>query len=79
MEFRLDEPREAAHPAIHYNCAPDAGRTGFSFERKHWCRRQARRKSANDPTAPSALADPGLVLVKARIVRASRMRERVGS
>jgi hypothetical protein len=44
---------------------PDAVRTGFSFERKLWCRRQARPKSANDPTAPSALPDPGLVLVRA--------------
>jgi hypothetical protein len=33
-----------------------AGSTGFPFGRKRWCRRQARRKSANDPTAPSALA-----------------------
>jgi hypothetical protein len=54
----------SGEPLIHYSCAPHAGRTGFSFERKHWCRRQARRKSANDPTAPSALADPGLVLVR---------------
>jgi Protein of unknown function (DUF3489) len=29
-----------------------------------WCRRQARRESANDPTAPSASTDPGLVLVR---------------
>ena len=35
--------------------------------------------SARDPTAPSALADPGLVLVRARIARTSRMRGRVGS
>src|ERR1700722_6246389 len=46
------------------NRMPRTERTGFSFERKHGCRRQARRKSANDPTAPSALADPGLVLVR---------------
>ena len=55
---------EAAYPAIHHNCAPYAGRTGFPFERKHWCRGQARRESATEPTAPSALADPGLVLVR---------------
>ena len=29
------EPRKAACPAIHYNRAPHAGRTGFSFEMKH--------------------------------------------
>jgi hypothetical protein len=29
------EPRKAGCPAIHYNRAPHAGRTGFSFERKH--------------------------------------------
>ena len=57
------------------NRMPRTERTGFSFERKHGCRRQARRKSANDPTAPSALADAGLVLVRARITRTSRMRE----
>jgi hypothetical protein len=34
-----------AHPAIHYNCAPHAGRTGFSFERKHWCRWQTARRA----------------------------------
>jgi hypothetical protein len=61
---RAYEPREGAYPAIHYNCGPYAVRTGFSFERKHWCRRQARRENANDPTAPSALTDPGLVLVR---------------
>src|SRR5271166_5879691 len=38
--------------------------TGFPFERKHWCRCQTRARSARDPTAPSALADPGLVLVR---------------
>jgi Protein of unknown function (DUF3489) len=58
------EPCEAAYPAIHYSCASYAGSTGFPFERKHWCRRQARHKCARDPTAPSALADPGLVLVR---------------
>jgi hypothetical protein len=39
-------------------------RTGFPFERKHWCRRVAQSKGTRDPTAPSALADPGLVLVR---------------
>jgi hypothetical protein len=28
------EPSEGAYPAIHYNCAPYAGRAGFPFERK---------------------------------------------
>ena len=53
--------------------------TGFPFERKDWCRRQARRKCANDLPAPSVSTDPGLVLVRGRIVRTSRMRGRVGS
>jgi hypothetical protein len=36
------EPRKAAYPAIHYSCARHAGRTGFSFDFEHWCRRQTR-------------------------------------
>ena len=35
--------------------------------------------SARDPTAPSALADPGLVLVRGPDRRTSRMRGTVGS
>ncbi len=42
-----------------------AERTGFPFEMKHWCRCQTRGVvSVRDPAAPSALADPGLVLVR---------------
>jgi hypothetical protein len=58
------EPREAAYPAIDYSCAFSAEATGFSFERKHWCRRVAQSKGARDPTAPSVSTDPGLVLVR---------------
>ena len=39
------EPREAVYSAIHYNCASYAGRTGFSFERKHWCRWQTAQRA----------------------------------
>jgi hypothetical protein len=35
--------------------------------------------SARDPTAPSAVADPGLVLVRGPDARTTRMRRRVGS
>jgi hypothetical protein len=34
----------AAYPAIHYSCAPYGERTGFPFERKHWCRWQTARE-----------------------------------
>jgi class 3 adenylate cyclase len=37
--------RQTGRPAIHYSCAPHAGRTGFSFERKHWCRWQTARRA----------------------------------
>jgi hypothetical protein len=55
--------------------------------RKHWLsvRKEALvsladgAASARDPTAPSALADPGLVPVRPRITRASRTIGRVGS
>src|SRR5208282_921398 len=54
-----------AYPAIHCNRGPCAERTGFPFDFEHWCRRQTRcERRAHDPTAPSALADPGLVLVR---------------
>jgi hypothetical protein len=56
--------RRAAYPAIHYSCAPYAGRTGFSFERKHWCRWQTARRARVTQPPPSALADLGLVLVR---------------
>ena len=61
------------------NRMPRTERTGFSFERKHGCSRQARRKSANDPTAPSALADPRLVLVRGRDHPDLQDERRVGS
>jgi hypothetical protein len=60
----VSAPTSSATFFIHYSCASYAERTGFPFEGKHWCRRQARRKCANNPTAPSARADPGLVLVR---------------
>jgi hypothetical protein len=78
MEFRLDMPREAAHPAIHYNCAPHAGRTGFSFERKHWCRWQtARRVRVTQPPHrqwPIRGSSPALVVEAAEGNAASRRR-----
>jgi Protein of unknown function (DUF3489) len=43
---------------------PRAERTGFPFERKHWCGRQTSRHRRARSTAPSALTDPGLVLVR---------------
>ena len=49
--------------------------TGFPFERKHWCRCQTQRDERATQPPLRLLADPGLVLVRARIVRASRMRE----
>jgi Protein of unknown function (DUF3489) len=39
------EPRKAGCPAIYYSCVRHAGRTGFPFERKHWCRWQTARRA----------------------------------
>ena len=62
----LSEVEHATQPDRPFTTiAPHAGRTGFPFDFEHWCRRQTRcEQPAHDPTAPSALADPGLVLVK---------------
>ena len=55
--------REAAYPVIHYNCTPC--RKDWLFVRKEALVSLADgAASARDPTAPSALADPGLVLVR---------------
>jgi hypothetical protein len=51
----------------------------LSLRKEAWCRCQASRDKRLTQSPLRLMADPGLVLVRARIVRASRMRERVGS
>jgi hypothetical protein len=63
--FRLDISDRSSLSGHSLRLRARAGRTGFPFDFEHWCRRQTRcEQPAHDPTAPSALADPGLVLVK---------------
>ncbi len=49
---------------IHHNRAPCAERTGFPFDVEHCVLVRRGAPHARDPTAPSASADPGLVLVR---------------
>jgi hypothetical protein len=57
------EPRKAAYPAIHYNCT-SCRKDWLSVRKEALVSLSDGAASARDPTAPSALTDPGLVLVR---------------
>jgi hypothetical protein len=55
--------REAAHAGIHHSCAPPCRKDWLFFRKEALVSVADGAAGARVPTAPSALTDPGLVLV----------------